>query len=181
MILLAFDTSAKHCAVALSADEALTVRVEEMDRGQAERLMPLLEEVLRDANLSWSDLGAIGVGVGPGNFTGIRISVAAARGLALGLGIPAVGVSGFDALTAAGLDPVIPAPRDKSYRPDPDGKPQLMDAACPAIDPAKLVQGIAMVARDRAATDNPGPRPAPLYARPADAAPPADPAPLIIP
>lgn len=69
-----------------------------MTKGQAERLFPLLEELLAEAGLSWSDLDAIGVGVGPGNFTGIRISVAAARGLALSLNIPAVGVSATEAV-----------------------------------------------------------------------------------
>ena len=55
--------------------------------------MPLLEDVLAEAGIGWRDLAAIGVGTGPGNFTGVRISVAAARGLALGLGIPAIGVT----------------------------------------------------------------------------------------
>lgn len=69
-----------------------------MARGQAERLFPMLEEVLAEGNAAWSDLSAIAVGTGPGNFTGIRISISAARGLALSLDIPAVGVSGFEAL-----------------------------------------------------------------------------------
>ena len=89
--ILAFDTSAAHCAAALLCAGKIEVRVDEMARGQAEHLMPMLEEVLAAQGLTWADLDAIGVGTGPGNFTGIRISVAAARGLALGLGIPAVG------------------------------------------------------------------------------------------
>jgi len=67
-----------------------------MPRGQAERLFSLLEDVLTRGNATWKDLDAIGVGIGPGNFTGIRISVSAARGLALSLGIPAIGISGFE-------------------------------------------------------------------------------------
>ena len=66
-----------------------------MDKGQAERLMPLLEEVLAEGGIGWADLTALAVGTGPGNFTGVRIAVAAARGLALGLGIPAIGVTGL--------------------------------------------------------------------------------------
>ncbi len=54
-------------------------RHEEMKRGQAERLFPMLEEVLREGGVVWGELDAIGVGVGPGNFTGIRIAVSAAR------------------------------------------------------------------------------------------------------
>ena len=72
-----------------------------MQRGQAERLVPLLEELLARNSLGWQDLGALAVGVGPGNFTGIRISVAAARGLALALKIPCIGVSQFEAVSLA--------------------------------------------------------------------------------
>ena len=106
-LILGFDTSAAHCAAALlSGTRVLAERVEPMARGQAERLMPLLQEVLDDAGAGWGDLTRIGVGVGPGNFTGIRIAVSAARGLSLGLGIPAVGV---DTLNAAALDAPRPA------------------------------------------------------------------------
>ena len=94
MKILAFDTSGPHCAAALLEDGQITAaRCEEMAKGQAERLMPLLEEILTEAGRDWRALDRIGVGVGPGNFTGIRISVSAARGLALGLGVPAIGVS----------------------------------------------------------------------------------------
>ena len=78
-----------------------------MDKGQAERLMPLLAEVLAEAQVDYAGLSAIGVGTGPGNFTGVRISVAAARGLALGLGIPAIGITGFEALAAGLPDDVV--------------------------------------------------------------------------
>jgi len=71
---------------------------EEMAKGQAERLMPLIAEVLEAGGATPRDLDAIGVGIGPGNFTGVRIAVSAARGLALALGIPAVGVSRLEAL-----------------------------------------------------------------------------------
>ncbi|MCT8330666.1 tRNA (adenosine(37)-N6)-threonylcarbamoyltransferase complex dimerization subunit type 1 TsaB [Albidovulum sediminis] len=98
-LILAFDTSAAHCAAALlQGDRVLAEAAEPMDKGQAERLMPLLTELLGEAGAGWRDLHAIGVGIGPGNFTGVRISVAAARGLALALGIPAVGVSALEAL-----------------------------------------------------------------------------------
>lgn len=79
-------------------DKIFASRHEDMGRGQAERLFPMLEEVLTEEGAVWSDLDAIGVGTGPGNFTGIRIAVSAARGLALSLGIPAIGVTGFEAL-----------------------------------------------------------------------------------
>lgn len=118
-LILGFDTSAAHCAAALLCGETvLAERLEPMPKGQAERLIPFLQEMLNEQNVTWSDLNAIGVGVGPGNFTGIRISVAAARGLALSLGIPAIGVSGFEACRA-GTEGVVVAsiagPRGSIY------------------------------------------------------------------
>ncbi len=192
-LVLSFDTSAAHVAAALlCGDQILARKVEEMKRGQAERLMPLLEEVVSEGGKSFADLDAIGVGVGPGNFTGIRISVSAARGLALGLGIPAVGVNSFDAIEA-GLDhpavPVVPGPRGQGYLSPKDGVPylaseeELLDImqdvvlATPKAD--SLVEQIARLAAQRY-QDSPE-RPAPLYIKPADAAPPKDPAPVILP
>ena len=97
-LILAFDTSAAHCAAALlSGDEVLQSAIEPMAKGQAERLLVLCQEIMAKADVAFTDLDAIGVGIGPGNFTGIRISVAAARGLALGLNIPAIGVSTLEA------------------------------------------------------------------------------------
>mgnify|MGYP001050113273 FL=1 len=187
-LILAFDTSAAHCAAALlSGDTVLAARSEEMGRGQAERLMPLLEELLAGAGKGWADLDAIGVGTGPGNFTGIRISVAAARGLALALGIPAVGVSGFDARAVGEvLAPVwiaIEAPRAMVYLQrlgDGATAPELRPVAdidtldAPVLwlsdlSGADMAARIAQVARDLRGAALP--RPAPLYLRPADAAP----------
>ncbi|MFN6978084.1 MAG: tRNA (adenosine(37)-N6)-threonylcarbamoyltransferase complex dimerization subunit type 1 TsaB, partial [Gemmobacter sp.] len=100
-IILGFDTAAAHCAAALvQGGRVLAARHEAMDRGQAERLIPLIEAVLRDAGAGWADLGGIGVGTGPGNFTGVRIAVAAARGIALARGLPAAGVSRLEAMAA---------------------------------------------------------------------------------
>ena len=141
-LILGFDTSGPHCTAALLAGDGLrAARHETLARGQAERLMPMLEEVLAEAGHGWRDLTAIGVGVGPGNFTGIRIAVSAARGLALGLGIPAVGVSGCEArmrLCPPGMACAIPAPRDQLYlcdRDDPAALPRLEHPALFIADP----------------------------------------------
>jgi tRNA threonylcarbamoyladenosine biosynthesis protein TsaB len=199
MPVLAFDTSAAHCAAALLWDGGLVFRNEPMDKGQAERLIPMLEEVLAEAVLSWTDLKAIAVGTGPGNFTGVRIAVAAARGLALGLGIPAVGVTRLEALADClprPLTVIEDARRGEVYvqlfTEDGSGPAHLAtrihavtaatgsaagDAALPAAMP--LVEAIARIGAKRALT--PQPRPAPFYLRGADAAPPADPPPVILP
>ncbi len=101
--VLAFDTSGPFCAACLLLpDGRVILREEAMAKGQAERLVPMLEEVLAEGGIGWRDLARIAVGTGPGNFTGVRIAVAAARGLALGLGVPAVGVTRLEAL-ALGL------------------------------------------------------------------------------
>ncbi|MBE1294455.1 MAG: tRNA (adenosine(37)-N6)-threonylcarbamoyltransferase complex dimerization subunit type 1 TsaB [Rhodobacteraceae bacterium] len=192
-LVLSFDTSAAHVAAALlCGDDIIAHKVEEMKRGQAERLMPLVQEVLAEGRKSFADLDAIGVGVGPGNFTGIRISVSAARGLALGLGIPAVGVNSFDAIEA-GLEypavPVVPGPRGQGYLSPKDGVPYLAseeelidimeDGALATPKADSLVVQIARLAAQRY-KGSPA-RPAPLYVKPADAAPPKDPAPVILP
>ncbi|WP_050604091.1 tRNA (adenosine(37)-N6)-threonylcarbamoyltransferase complex dimerization subunit type 1 TsaB [Ruegeria sp. 6PALISEP08] len=188
--ILAFDTSAAHCAAALlRGREIVASRAEAMSRGQAERLVPLLEDVLAQADCVWADLDAIGVGIGPGNFTGIRISVSAARGLSLGLGVPAVGVSGFDALTElinADQLPCIPAPRDQVYVQVPGFDPRLMQRVeaeslgplFSCTDPEKQARAIARLTAER--WHDVSASPAPLYVRPADAAPSRDVPPVLL-
>ncbi|HKL65035.1 MAG TPA: tRNA (adenosine(37)-N6)-threonylcarbamoyltransferase complex dimerization subunit type 1 TsaB [Roseovarius sp.] len=184
-LTLGFDTSAAHCAAALlSGGDVLACRAEEMARGQAERLMPLLEEVLAEGGATWRDLDRIGVGIGPGNFTGIRISVAAARGLALSLDISAIGISNFDVIRAGGTGgtPVVPAPRSMVHVAPQGARPVLVSASGvpdPAGPPApsEMARRIALLARAAPAD---APPPAPLYARPADAAPARDTPPVIL-
>jgi tRNA threonylcarbamoyl adenosine modification protein YeaZ len=197
--ILAFDTSAAHCAAALLLPDGLIQRVEPMEKGQAERLVPMLEELLSEAGIGWSDLRALAVGTGPGNFTGVRIAVAAARGLALGLGIPAVGVTRLEALAYGLPRPVVvveDAKRGQVYVQlftlDGPSVAHLADtgerdlpatgsaAGEGALPPAvPLAEAIARIGAVRATA--PQPRPAPFYLRGADAAPPSDPPPVILP
>ena len=96
--VVVFDTSNQYIAAALyRGKKEVQSIIEFMPRGQAERLMSLLNALLEAASLDWPDISKIGVCTGPGNFTGIRIAVSAARGLALGLEIPAIGISSFEA------------------------------------------------------------------------------------
>lgn len=190
---LGFDTSAAHCAAALlQGDRLLAETREEMARGQAERLMPLLQELLAGAGATWRDLAVIGCGTGPGNFTGIRIAVAAARGLALSLGIPAVGV-GLAEAAAHGLPRpcriLLPARGDEviwqDFGPGEDGQPRQSapddlppgpPVHTPLMPLAEAIARIALARRDR-----PGlPRPAPIYLRPAEAAPARDRGPVML-
>jgi tRNA threonylcarbamoyladenosine biosynthesis protein TsaB len=185
--ILAFDTSAAHCAAALLSGRMNTT-VEMMAKGQAERLVPMLEDLLALGGVGWSDIDLIVVGTGPGNFTGIRIAVALARGLALGLGVPAIGVTGFEAAVEAVEEDrlvAIPAPRGQVYLKRPGEAAQIVEAApegavmvadMPVRD---LVAAMALVGQARAAS--PQPRPAPFYLRGADAAPSSDPPPVILP
>ena len=207
-LVLAFDTSAAHCAAALlSGGSVLAERMEPMATGQAERLMPMLQEMLAEAGKTWADLAVLGVGTGPGNFTGIRIAVAAARGLALGLGIPAVGVTVLEAMALDAAEPVVvslDARREALYlQVFPGGTAELKSwddlsrppegATCighRADELAALCGGrvaraqhglctaIALIAAGRKAG---APRPAPFYLRSADAAPSSDLPPVILP
>lgn len=193
-LILAFDTSVAHCAAALlSGDTTLASRIEPMQKGQAERLFPLLEDVLAEGGATWADLTAIGVGIGPGNFTGIRISVSAARGLALSLGIPAVGVTSFEAQAIDAPRPIISlidARREQVFAQEltetaalpPQVLPRSEVTAANIIGPSETVSAVAIarIAASRYA-DPALPRPAPQYVRAPDAAPPRDPAPVILP
>lgn len=102
--VLGFELAADRCAAAVVAGGVVLAAAEEPARGagQEARLVPFLETVLAGAGAGWRDLGGLGVGTGPGGYAGLRIAVSAARGLALGLGVPAAGVSRFEAL-AEGL------------------------------------------------------------------------------
>ena len=115
MVILAFDTATDVATSALVDDgEVLGER--------ASRAVTLLEDVdalLRQAGMHTHDVDRIAVGVGPGSFTGVRIGLSTARGLALALGIPVAGVSTLDALAAGapGAIPVVDARRREVFVP----------------------------------------------------------------
>lgn len=103
MRLLALDTSTEGCSAALLTPEGVIGRFEELGRGHAEHILGMVDAVLGEAQLSLSMLDGIVAGIGPGAFTGVRISVAAAQGLAFGAGLPVVGISTLEALAFAAL------------------------------------------------------------------------------
>lgn len=199
--VLAFDTAGPWIEACLRWPDGRAIhRVEPMEKGQAERLMAVLQGLLAEAGLNWPDLGRIAVGTGPGNFTGVRIAVAAARGLALASGRPAFGVTRLEALahglprpmtviedarrgeayvqvfTGTGADAARIAKLESLAPQTPvTGSASGPDALAAAMP---LTQAMAEIA---AARTLPQPRPAPFYLRGADAAPPSDPPPVILP
>jgi tRNA threonylcarbamoyl adenosine modification protein YeaZ len=102
MRVLAIDTALEACSAAVLDTAAGLIGRESqpMVRGHAEALMPLVERVMAEAGLAFSALDRIAVTVGPGSFTGLRVGVAAARGLALASAKPAVGLTTLAAYAA---------------------------------------------------------------------------------
>ena len=175
-----------------------------MDKGQAERLFPLIEEVLAEAEVTLNNLSAIAVGTGPGNFTGIRISVSAARGLALSLNIPAIGVSRFNAMALGSqgrCTMIIDARQNRMYVQNFMDGSKISEVVTVSVDefkakneifcygevafPAKQIttqkalENAAQIANGQLNTRQP--KPAPLYVRAPDAALPTNPSPKLLP
>jgi len=100
-MILAIDTSASLCAAGVYDGEVELGRaVLDLGKGHAEHLMAVIDEALSAAKITYRDLNAIAVSVGPGSFTGVRVGVSTARGLALALKIQAIGVSNLEAAGA---------------------------------------------------------------------------------
>lgn len=106
MRLLAIDTAANFCAACiLDTDAGEQGRaVLDLGKGHAEHLMGVIADALKAAGMAYQDIDGIVVSVGPGSFTGVRVGVSAARGLALALNVPAVGVSTLEGLARQAMD-----------------------------------------------------------------------------
>ncbi|WP_315780864.1 MULTISPECIES: tRNA (adenosine(37)-N6)-threonylcarbamoyltransferase complex dimerization subunit type 1 TsaB [unclassified Bradyrhizobium] len=103
MLILAIDTALDHCAAAVLDTDSAAMRAQEtlpMKRGHAEALMPLLARVMQQSGVGFSDLDRIAVTTGPGSFTGLRVGLSAARGIALAAHKPVVGVTTLSAYAA---------------------------------------------------------------------------------
>jgi tRNA threonylcarbamoyladenosine biosynthesis protein TsaB len=151
MKLLAIDTALEACSVAVVADglRAPLAITEIVGRGHAERLFGMIEAAMNEAGIGFADLDRIAVIIGPGSFTGLRVGIAAARGLALVVKCPVVGIGSLavhaeSARALAGAVPVVAvldARRDEVYgqRFTADGAPD----AGPEVGPAEHFAGMA--------------------------------------
>ena len=188
--VVVFDTSNQYIAAALySGKQKVQSIIEFMPRGQAERLMSLLNGLLEGASLDWSDIAKIGVCTGPGNFTGIRIAVSAARGLALGLEIPAIGISSFEAtLLGCGDEDLALLPANKGFYYVGSGPKNAKFLSEEEIDsdrtkyvhratPEIQLKNIALLTLKKETDFT---RPTPCYIKPADAVPSSNKAPNLL-
>jgi tRNA threonylcarbamoyladenosine biosynthesis protein TsaB len=131
VLTLAFDTATGAATSALvDDDEVLGERV-----SRAQTLLEDVDALLRQAGAHPADIDRLAVGIGPGSFTGVRIGLAVARGLALSLDLPGVGVSTLAALAAGapGALPVVDAKRREVFT--------LLDGALRVLDPHELPLG----------------------------------------
>lgn len=175
MRLLVIDTALGACTAAVFEDaRALAVRSVAMDKGHQEALAPLVAEAVREVGLTFDDLDRIGVTVGPGSFTGLRVGLSFAQGLAQALGKPIVGVSTLDALAASvegrAVAALIDARRERVYaRLYRDGEGQDAPEALPVAEvtariEAQLGADVVLVGSGAALLDLPGARTEPLAA-----------------
>ncbi len=189
MITLAIDTAAPRLQLALlRADGTTDVSVDEIATGHAELIFERIAQLLERNGLDYGDLQRVVTTTGPGSFTGLRIGLSAARGIALARAIPAVGVSSLLALSLGGGDgPVtvlLDARRGEAYlqtfaepaQPLTPGALLPMEAARAAVLPgSRLVEqpfvDIAALARYGATIDPLSHPPEPNYLRDADAKP----------
>ena len=186
--VIVFDTSDRYIGAALyRGKENILTKIEFMAKGQAEALMSFLNKLLAVSSLNWSDMSKIGVCTGPGNFTGIRMSVSAARGLALGLEIPAIGVTSFEAtLYGRGNENLALLPANKGFYYVGSNPKNAQYIAEDKINPENVnyinkpspevhLKNIALLTQEKEIR-----RPVPCYIKPADATPSLNKAPNIL-
>lgn len=93
MQILAIDTATEACSVALWQDGRIAAHFELCAREHTQRILPMVREILNQGAVSLSELDILAFGRGPGSFTGVRIGIGIAQGLALGAGLPMAGIS----------------------------------------------------------------------------------------
>ncbi|MCW8835308.1 MAG: tRNA (adenosine(37)-N6)-threonylcarbamoyltransferase complex dimerization subunit type 1 TsaB [Rhodospirillales bacterium] len=142
MKILGIDTATTACSAALWSGEGVVARrFAVMARGQAEALMPMMRTVMDEGGVAFAELDAIAVTVGPGAFTGLRIGLAAARGLALSVDRPVIAITTMEAV-AAGTEDAERAGRNVLVALDAkrsDVYAQLFDSGLKPIAPPEAI------------------------------------------
>lgn len=104
MKLLAIDTSSEACSVALLIDSEVKVLHELASMQQAQRILPMIDELMSDSNVALNQLDALAFGCGPGSFTGVRIATSVMQGIGYAMNLPLIPISSLAALAQAAYD-----------------------------------------------------------------------------
>ncbi|MDP1809074.1 MAG: tRNA (adenosine(37)-N6)-threonylcarbamoyltransferase complex dimerization subunit type 1 TsaB [Actinomycetota bacterium] len=174
-MILAFDTATDRLTVALGTADTIIAEInEDAPRAHLSRLLPAIDTLVKTAKIKLSDIDQIAVGIGPGSFTGLRIGLATAQGLAHGLDRPLIGVATLDTIAAAlagqgdtDIYPVLDAKRREVYTAgyDRDGNrlteylvfdPKALAENLAALHKPILMAGDGLTAYSSIFTDKPG-------------------------
>jgi tRNA threonylcarbamoyladenosine biosynthesis protein TsaB len=149
--ILAIDTATENCSVALLVGDKVISRSEVAPRDHTKKVLPMVDELLKEASLTLQELDALAFGRGPGSFTGVRIGIGIAQGLAFGADLPMIGVSTLAAMAqgsyrqhgatdvAVAIDARMSEVYWARYTRQENGEWVGVDAEC-VIPPARLAE-----------------------------------------
>lgn len=158
--ILALDTATEACSVALMVGDKLYSRSEVAPRDHTKKILPMVDEVLKEAGITLQELDALAFGRGPGSFTGVRIGIGIAQGLAFGADVPMIGISTLAAMAqaayreqgathvACAIDARMSEVYWGRFVRQADGSWSELDAEC-VIAPSRLLDHLAGQAEDK--------------------------------